>query len=394
MAACSELIIPDNLLTCSICLEEYRHPQILPCQHIFCLVCINTHGQNSKPDLNMTCPLCRTRVSFGDIRPLWKNIAFPRKCESLTVKLLQNDQQGIKNHGDYDCSNRSFHCLSMELPIFKEKSVLLHSFIAKLTDDTKKCCLTGMDANEQYLYIVDTKLDSSTGNQKIKIFSPQGHLRSSFALDDPTDVAILQDGNACVVNYSQKIIHNINTTKQQNVTRFGQQKFQVPYSVTRNRQGNIMVCDRKRRSIFIFNPHNGTFLSRISLPMCSTPVYCSSSPINDDILVSDYSCHCVYLLTPSGQNIFQYGIPGHPGADDGQLNSPCGVCFDNFGNIFIADTWNHRVVMVSPRGTLVKYIASEEDGITLPRTVVVLAETGKLAMAEQDGNIKIYQYLE
>ena len=30
----------DDQLTCSVCLEQYTNPKILPCGHSFCLKCI------------------------------------------------------------------------------------------------------------------------------------------------------------------------------------------------------------------------------------------------------------------------------------------------------------------------------------------------------------------
>ena len=30
----------DDQLTCSVCLEQYTNPKVLPCHHSFCLKCI------------------------------------------------------------------------------------------------------------------------------------------------------------------------------------------------------------------------------------------------------------------------------------------------------------------------------------------------------------------
>ncbi|XGW26648.1 hypothetical protein V3C99_007338 [Haemonchus contortus] len=54
-----------NLLTCCICILPYRQPKVLPCQHTFCLscleMCMKFHiiSQSGK----LKCPLCRAEHS-------------------------------------------------------------------------------------------------------------------------------------------------------------------------------------------------------------------------------------------------------------------------------------------------------------------------------------------
>ena len=60
------------------------------------------------------------------------------------------------------------------------------------------------------------------------------------------------------------------------------------------------------------------------------------------------------------------GTPGHLGeggpATDAQLNYPTGLWADQSGNIFIADTMNHRIMKVDPQGVITRVAGKENDG--------------------------------
>ena len=51
---------------CSICLEQYKLPVILPCSHSFCQTCLAAHIKSScvdlDPPLGFPCPLCRVFI--------------------------------------------------------------------------------------------------------------------------------------------------------------------------------------------------------------------------------------------------------------------------------------------------------------------------------------------
>mmetsp|Transcript_4041 Transcript_4041/g.5015 ORF Transcript_4041/g.5015 Transcript_4041/m.5015 type:complete len:370 (-) Transcript_4041:958-2067(-) len=51
-------------MSCSLCLELFREPRVLPCQHSFCTECLLqiTDG----PTTELECPLCRKVYSLGD----------------------------------------------------------------------------------------------------------------------------------------------------------------------------------------------------------------------------------------------------------------------------------------------------------------------------------------
>ncbi|XP_006812656.1 tripartite motif-containing protein 2-like [Saccoglossus kowalevskii] len=100
--------INDQLLTCSICLERYKNPKILPCHHSFCENCLvgwmEQHG-------GLECPNCRKRYSvhMGSIQTLPPSIV-----TNSMIRLIeeQENQGGGTCHGcaEYSSANRCVNC--------------------------------------------------------------------------------------------------------------------------------------------------------------------------------------------------------------------------------------------------------------------------------------------
>ncbi|XP_064596086.1 probable E3 ubiquitin-protein ligase MID2 [Liolophura sinensis] len=70
----------EEVLTCPICVQTFRKPVTLPCQHSFCRECIAVYADKSKPGQTdevtcstgsegvhqlISCPVCRTPISLG-----------------------------------------------------------------------------------------------------------------------------------------------------------------------------------------------------------------------------------------------------------------------------------------------------------------------------------------
>ena len=49
----------SNQLSCSVCLEEYRRPRVLPCLHVFCEGCLEKLVGTQRDKLKAPCPNCR-----------------------------------------------------------------------------------------------------------------------------------------------------------------------------------------------------------------------------------------------------------------------------------------------------------------------------------------------
>jgi len=77
-----------------------------------------------------------------------------------------------------------------------------------------------------------------------------------------------------------------------------------------------------------------------------------------DLYIADSFNHRIRIVTPDG-NINTYagsGVANYSGdggpAINADLNRPFGVCLDAAGNLYIADNENHRIRMVAPNGTI------------------------------------------
>jgi trimeric autotransporter adhesin len=83
-----------------------------------------------------------------------------------------------------------------------------------------------------------------------------------------------------------------------------------------------------------------------------------------DLYIADTANHCIrkvtkstgYITTVAGTGVAGYDKTQQP-ATSAQLHSPSGVSVDAAGNIYIADTGNHRVVMVTKSTGLVSAVA-------------------------------------
>ncbi len=70
-----------------------------------------------------------------------------------------------------------------------------------------------------------------------------------------------------------------------------------------------------------------------------------------NLYVADSFNHRVAVFDPSGALLRSIGAKG---SDDGQLNEPSGVAVDADGNVYVADTWNARVAKFGPDGAWIK----------------------------------------
>ncbi|CAF1532975.1 unnamed protein product [Adineta steineri] len=87
---------------------------------------------------------------------------------------------------------------------------------------------------------------------------------------------------------------------------------------------------------------NGTDNTNISLNGPSGIHHVSS--INNDLFITNYGGHSVLRWTPGASSgTFVAGQPGVAGSNSTLLNQPRGIKIDNYLNMFVVDSGNHRI---------------------------------------------------
>ena len=75
-----------------------------------------------------------------------------------------------------------------------------------------------------------------------------------------------------------------------------------------------------------------------------------------NVFIADSSNHRIRKVTPEGtvSTLAGTGVPGYLDgrADQAMFNLPLGVCVDTNGNVFVADTGNNRIRKISPDGVV------------------------------------------
>ncbi|XP_013392187.1 tripartite motif-containing protein 3-like [Lingula anatina] len=244
--------------------------------------------------------------------------------------------------------------------VFLEKAKCVHSFKARLIDDKSDTFVTGLAIAEQYVITVDGNNSvSKEGKSMTKVFTHAGEFEFDVKLNNPFDAAVSQTGQLYITSLGDKCV-KVYSTSGQDVTTIGCGKLEGPRGITINKQGHVMHL-----------------------------LYITVNRVDDNIVISDYGSDCVHVLSPTGDQLHQYGTRG---SGDGQLCGPGGVCTDSFGHIFIADYWNHRIVALSPQGQFIRYIATADDGLESP-TALAINPAGYLVVACGD-KVKTFQYLQ
>ncbi|WP_052862870.1 NHL repeat-containing protein [Streptomyces niger] len=127
-----------------------------------------------------------------------------------------------------------------------------------------------------------------------------------------------------------------------------------------------------------------------------------ATDVNGNLYIADCWTHRVRRVTPAGL-ISTVAGTGHPGHDpDGRpavasrLEQPRGVDLDDAGNVYVADSLNQCVRLITPDGLITTVAGGvpghEEEGgpalgadLYLPRALVV-GRNGSLIIAESDSN--------
>ncbi|XP_019618786.1 PREDICTED: tripartite motif-containing protein 3-like [Branchiostoma belcheri] len=111
-------------LSCSICLELFTRPKVLPCQHTFCQDCLQNHASRRLP---LQCPNCRRQVRLPrqGVAGLPDNLIVANMCERFQQQATISEETREQPQSGNRCSFHPtevyrMYCKQCHMPVCEE----------------------------------------------------------------------------------------------------------------------------------------------------------------------------------------------------------------------------------------------------------------------------------
>ena len=141
-------------------------------------------------------------------------------------------------------------------------------------------------------------------------------------------------------------------------------QFNSPCELTLDGEGNVLVADRRNHRIQKFTAQ-GQFLAAVgangSGPLqFSYPTDIAFNTSNKRFYVVENGNHRIQILNfDLSTSIFSFGKKG---SGEGCLGYPNSVAFDSTGNVYVADSKNHRIQVFTAMGEFLRMFGSYGQG--------------------------------
>ncbi|MEK7787196.1 MAG: SMP-30/gluconolactonase/LRE family protein [Chloroflexota bacterium] len=169
----------------------------------------------------------------------------------------------------------------------------------------------------------------------------------------------------------------------------GQASLALPVGVALDEKDRLFVSDSFQRSITCFDP-SGRVLSQFGQDQLERPGGIAIDRQRQRLYVADAKAHRVAVFNTESFTFERYvGSPSTPGvAEPGRFSAPTNVAVDAQGNLYVADTWNHRVQVFDRRGRLLRAFGTHgtrPGSFVRPKGIAVDSE-GHVYVADAEFN--------
>ncbi|KAI8500991.1 hypothetical protein Bbelb_210860 [Branchiostoma belcheri] len=374
-------------LSCSICLELFTRPKVLPCQHTFCQDCLQDHAGRRG---TFQCPICRRQVRLPLLRVagLPDNLMAASMCERFQVIVQSLPSAPItvapaakgthQHHGNQRQVVQSLSSASIPAAPVARGTGHHHGNQRQEEHQPQKVTFGGEGlgagqfngpwgvtvSDEGEIFVVGRE------NQRIQVFTLQGKFVREFPTvvsgeEDmgPHDAALDREGNLWVVGGTDSADFAVHYNKQGRVLReFDLQRTGRARGVAVDtRRNHILITQTTgdwpnlHGEVLVFRP-DGTLERTVGQQQGMKHPWYLTVDGEGNILVSDEVNQYVYVYNEDGQFLFQFGGEG---SGEGQLKYPLGICTDRAGNIIVAVGGNSRVEMFDKTGKFLKHITAD-----------------------------------
>ena len=232
-----------------------------------------------------------------------------------------------------------------------------------------------VDYSNHCVYVFDgqdklVRKVGSFGSNISKFSCPRG-----VAFDNDNHLYVVDTDNHRV----QKFDVNGNYLLQFGGCGSGDGQLNFPYGITMH-NGRIYVVDKRNRRISVFQ-YNGQFCFSFGSGQLGIP-WDVAVNVNNQLLVSDCSHHCIVTFTLDGHYVGKFGTQG---SNRGQLNSPYSLATDVNGFILVSDR-NHRVSVFDHVGNFIHYFGSNgsDNGQFYYPFYIALSPNGSIYVSDHN----------
>jgi len=120
-----------ELTKCSICVDTFIDPKVLPCVHTFCLKCLESCDKAQPPETKLACPLCRCEwtIPEGGVACLPTNYFVQKILEIEHITAVNSKQilcescekeERSDDEGEASVSEASVYCLDCQQHFFRQ----------------------------------------------------------------------------------------------------------------------------------------------------------------------------------------------------------------------------------------------------------------------------------
>ena len=181
--------------------------------------------------------------------------------------------------------------------------------------------------------------------------------------------------------------------------------FFSPYGIVSDSAGNIYVGDRDNHRIRVISKDGEVstfagsgkgFVDDVSLKAKFNRPSGMAFDASGNLYVADRDNHRIRMIDTSG-NVSSYAGVGKAGSNNGnkseaRFRQPSDLAFDSEGNLYVADTGNHKIRKIDVDGTVTTYAGYHQSGYFDAKAIYARFRSPYSIDFDKDDNLYIADY--